>query len=111
MPFEQYHEPPEELSQEVRTFARICTSLIEETEAIGWYEQRLSLETDKDARAIMAQAQQEEFLHFAMNLEFLSRRKDAWRTVLQDSALQGGRHRRGRRGGGGQGRGVASGRR
>ena len=83
MPFEQYHEPPEELSKEVRTFARICTSLIEETEAIGWYEQRLSLETDKDAKAIMAQAQQEEFLHFAMNLEFLSRRKDAWRTVLQ----------------------------
>src|SRR4249919_2516273 len=82
MPFEQYHEPPEEPSQ-VRTFARICTSLIEETEAIGWYEQRLSLETDKDARAIMAQAQQEEFLHFAMGLEFLTRRKDAWRTVLQ----------------------------
>ena len=83
MPFDQYHEPPEELPQEVRTFARICTSLIEETEAIGWYEQRLALEKDKDARAIMAQAQQEEFLHFAMNLEFLARRKDAWRTVLQ----------------------------
>src|SRR3954452_4609011 len=83
MGFDQYHEPPEELSQEVRTFARICTSLIEEAEAIGWYEQRISLETNNDARAIMAQAQQEEFLHFAMNLEFLSRRKEAWRTVLQ----------------------------
>ena len=83
MPFDQYHEPPEELSQEVRTFARICTSLIEETEAIGWYEQRLSLETDPDARAIMAQAQKEEFLHFAMGLEFLTRRKQDWRTVLQ----------------------------
>ena len=83
MPFDQYHEPPEELPEEIRTFARICASLIEETEAIGWYEQRLALEKDKDARAIMAQAQQEEFLHFAMNLEFLSRRKDAWRTVLQ----------------------------
>jgi len=83
MPFDQYHEPPEELPEEIRTFARICTSLIEETEAIGWYEQRLALEKDKDARAIMQQAQQEEFLHFAMGLEFLTRRKEAWRTVLQ----------------------------
>ena len=83
MPFDQYHEPPEELPEEIRTFARICTSLIEEAEAIGWYEQRLALEKDKDAHAIMAQAQQEEFLHFAMNLEFLARRKEAWRTVLQ----------------------------
>jgi hypothetical protein len=84
MPFDQYHEPPEELPQEVRTFARICTSLIEETEAIGWYEQRLALEQDPDAHAIMAQAQKEEFLHFAMGLEFLTRRKPDWRTVLQE---------------------------
>jgi uncharacterized protein len=90
MPFDQYHEPPEELSQEVRTFARICTSLIEEAEAIGWYEQRLSLEKDPDARAIMAHAQQEEFLHFSMDLEFLSRRKPDWRTVLQEVLFKEG---------------------
>jgi hypothetical protein len=84
MPFEQYHEPPGELSEEVRTFARICVSLIEETEAIDWYEQRLALEKDPDARAIMENAQQEEFKHFAMNLEFLARRKEKWRTVLQE---------------------------
>ena len=41
MGFDQYHEPPEELSQEMRTFARMITSLIEEAEAIGWYEQRI----------------------------------------------------------------------
>jgi hypothetical protein len=84
VPFEQYHEPPDELPEEVRTFARICVSLIEETEAIDWYEQRLALEKDPNARAIMENAQQEEFKHFAMNLEFLARRKDKWRTVLQD---------------------------
>jgi len=56
MPFDQYHEPPEELPQDVRTFARICTSLIEEAEAIGWYEQRLALERDPDARAVMEHA-------------------------------------------------------
>jgi hypothetical protein len=84
VPFEQYHEPAAELAEEVRTFARICTSLIEEAEAIGWYEQRLALEKDPQAHAIMGNAQQEEFKHFAMNLEFLARRNDKWRTVLQD---------------------------
>lgn len=44
MGFEQYHEPPEELSQEVRTLARMIASLIEEAEAISWYEQRMSFE-------------------------------------------------------------------
>jgi uncharacterized protein len=90
MPFEQYHEPPSELPEEVRTFARICVSLIEETEAIDWYEQRLALEKDPDARAIMENAQQEEFKHFAMNLEFLARRRPKWRTVLQDVLFKEG---------------------
>ena len=90
MPADQYHEPPSELSAEVRTFARICTSLIEEAEAISWYEQRLALEKDSEAHAIMANAQQEEFKHFAMNLEFLSRRNDKWRTVLQDVLFKEG---------------------
>ena len=83
MPFDQYHEPAGELSEETRTFARICASLIEEAEAIGWYEQRLSLEQDAEARAIMQNAQQEEFKHFAMNLEFLARRNPKWRAALE----------------------------
>jgi hypothetical protein len=83
MGFAQYHEPPEELSKETRTFARMITSLIEEAEAIGWYEQRISLENDKVAKAIMQNAQQEEFKHFGMDLEFLLRRKPKWRTVLK----------------------------
>lgn len=84
MAFEQYHEPASELPEETRTFARICVSLIEEAEAIDWYEQRLALEKDAQARAIMENAQGEEFKHFAMNLEFLARRTPKWRTVLQD---------------------------
>jgi hypothetical protein len=81
--FEQYHEPAAELPDETRTFARICTSLIEEAEAIGWYEQRLALEQDAGARAIMENAQQEEFKHFAMDLEFLIRRKEKWQVALE----------------------------
>ena len=83
MPFEQYHEPAGELPQATRTFARIMVSLIEEAEAIGWYEQRLAVEKDPDARAIMANSQQEEYKHFGMDLEFLLRRKPKWRVALQ----------------------------
>jgi len=90
MPTDQYHEPPAELSQEIRTFARVVASLQEEAEAIGWYEQRISLERDSQARAIMNNAQQEEFKHFAMALEFLSRRKPKWRVVLKDVLFQEG---------------------
>lgn len=80
---DQYHEPAGELSQEIRTFARMAASLQEEAEAIGWYEQRMSLERDAQARAIMEDAQGEEFKHFAMALEYLSRRKPKWRAVLK----------------------------
>ena len=59
MGFHQYHEPPEELSKETRTFARMITSVVEEAEAIGWYEQRIAVETDKEAKGIMQNAQQE----------------------------------------------------
>jgi hypothetical protein len=83
MGFDQYHEPPDELSAETRTFARMITSLIEEAEAIGWYEQRLSVEKDRQAKAIMKNAQHEEMKHFGMDLEFLLRKKPQWREVLQ----------------------------
>ena len=83
MGFDQYHEPPEELSQATRTFARMITSLTEEAEAIGWYEQRISLEKDRQAKAIMRNAQREEMKHFGMDLEFLLRRKPEWRETLQ----------------------------
>src|SRR6202795_5215953 len=87
---DQYHEPPEELSQRVRTFARLVASLQEEAEAIGWYEQRISLEKDAQAKAIMKNAQQEEFKHFAMALEFLTRRTPKWRVVLKDVLFKEG---------------------
>jgi hypothetical protein len=90
MPTDQYHEPPDELSEEVRTFARMIASLQEEAEAIGWYEQRLSLEKDEQAHAIMDNAQQEEFKHFAMSLEWLSRHNEKWRVALQNVLFKPG---------------------
>ena len=90
MGFDQYHEPPEELSAETRTFARLCASLTEEAEAIGWYQQRLAVETDEDAKAIMHDAQGEEFKHFAMDLEFLLRRSPRWRQIAEGVLFQDG---------------------
>ena len=84
MGFDQYHEPPDELPQKTRTFARMIASLQEEAEAIGWYEQRLALEKDKQAKAIMQNAQNEEFKHFGMDLEFLLRMKPTWRAVVKE---------------------------
>ena len=84
MGFDQYHEPAEELSAETRTFARMITSMTEEAEAIGWYEQRMALEPDPQAKAIMANAQGEEFKHFGMDLEFLLRQKTDWRAELKE---------------------------
>jgi hypothetical protein len=83
MGFDQYHEPPEELSEETRTYARMIASLTEEAEAIGWYAQRISLEKDKQAKAIMEDAQAEEFKHFGMDLEFLLRATPKWRAALK----------------------------
>jgi hypothetical protein len=83
MGFDQYHEPPEELPAQTRTFARMCASLTEEAEAIGWYEQRISIETDREATAVMRNAQGEEFKHFCMDLEFLLRRKPLWGEIAR----------------------------
>ena len=90
MGFDQYHEPPEELPQETRTFARLCASLTEEAEAIGWYEQRLAVEADGEAAAIMRDAQGEEFKHFSMDLEFLLRRTPLWREIAEGILFQEG---------------------
>src|SRR5262249_58660280 len=76
--FDQSHEPADELPPQTRTFARMCASLTEEAEAIGWYEQRIAVETDREAIAVMRNAQGEEFKHFCMDLEYLLRRKPLW---------------------------------
>jgi len=83
MPTEQYHEPANELSQDTRTFVRMITSVIEEAEAISWYEQRISLEKNEQAKAIMKNAQNEEFKHFGMDLEFCLRQKPQWREMMK----------------------------
>jgi hypothetical protein len=90
MGFDQYHEPPEELPEETRTFARLCASLTEEAEAIGWYEQRIALERDPEASAVMRDAVGEEYKHFSMDLEFLLRRTPVWREIARGILFKAG---------------------
>ena len=90
MGFDQYHEPADELPPATRTFARLCASLTEEAEAIGWYEQRLALEPDREAAAIMRDAQGEEFKHFCMDLEFLLHKTPLWREIAEGILFQDG---------------------
>src|SRR3954467_3089528 len=90
MGFDQYHEPADELPDETRTFARLCASLTEEAEAIGWYQQRIAIEKDQEALAVMRDAQGEEFKHFSMDLEFLLRRIPLWREIAEGILFQEG---------------------
>jgi len=83
MGFDQYHEPAAELSAETRTLARMLASLSEEAEAISWYVQRMSVEPDPEAVAVLENSIGEEYKHFAMELEFLFRRMPKWRETAR----------------------------
>ena len=72
---EGYHEPIEELSDETRDMHRAITSLMEELEAVDWYQQRVDACKDKDLKAILKHNRDEEVEHAAMVLEWI-RRKD-----------------------------------
>jgi ferritin-like protein len=71
-----YHEPVEELSDETRDMHRAIVSLMEELEAIDWYQQRADACKDPELRAILAHNRDEEKEHAAMVLEWI-RRRDA----------------------------------
>jgi ferritin-like protein len=76
MSHEGYHEPPELLPEATKDFHRAIVSLMEELEAIDWYQQRADATKDEALRAIMLHNRNEEAEHAMMTLEWL-RRRDA----------------------------------
>jgi len=70
-----YHEPIEELSDEVRDMHRAIVSLMEELEAVDWYNQRADACKDSELKAILEHNRDEEKEHASMVLEWI-RRKD-----------------------------------
>jgi len=71
-----YHEPVEELSDETRDMHRAIVSLMEELEAVDWYNQRADACKDPGLKAILSHNRDEEKEHAAMVLEWI-RRHDA----------------------------------
>jgi hypothetical protein len=69
----QYHEPANEMKAKTRDFVRVMQSMIEEAEAINWYQQRIEASKSAEVKKLLAHAQEEEFEHFSMSLEWVGR--------------------------------------
>lgn len=81
---EGYHEPIEELTDETRDMHRAITSLMEELEAVDWYNQRVDACKDNELKAILAHNRDEEKEHAAMVLEWIRRRDASMDKELKD---------------------------
>lgn len=80
---ENYHEPPESLTEETRDYIRALNSLKEEIEAIDWYQQRVDVTSDKQLKKILEHNRDEEMEHACMALEWLRRNMPGWDEMLQ----------------------------
>jgi hypothetical protein len=81
---EGYHEAAEELSAETRDMHRAIVSLMEELEAVDWYNQRMDACKDPELRAILKHNRDEEKEHAAMVLEWIRRRDPMFDKQLRD---------------------------
>lgn len=81
---EGYHEPIDELSNETRDMHRAITSLMEELEAVDWYNQRVDACKDDDLKAILIHNRDEEKEHAAMVLEWIRRKDPKFDSELKD---------------------------
>lgn len=82
---EGYHEPISELSDETRDMHRAITSLMEELEAVDWYNQRVDACKDEELRAILEHNRDEEKEHAAMVLEWIRRQDPTMDKELRDN--------------------------
>jgi ferritin-like protein len=81
---EGYHEPIEELTEETRDMHRAIISLMEELEAVDWYNQRVDACKDQELKAILAHNRDEEKEHAAMVLEWIRRTDATFENELRD---------------------------
>ncbi|MGB5210482.1 MAG: encapsulin-associated ferritin-like protein [Gammaproteobacteria bacterium] len=87
---EGYHEPIQELSDETRDMHRAIVSLMEELEAVDWYNQRVDACSDKELRAILEHNRDEEKEHAAMVLEWIRRRDPTFDAELKETLFSDG---------------------
>ena len=81
---ESYHEPIDELSGDTREMHRAITSLMEELEAVDWYNQRVDATKVPELAAILAHNRDEEKEHAAMVLEWIRRKDPSFDKELKD---------------------------
>jgi ferritin-like protein len=81
---EGYHEPLDRLSGETKDMHRAIVSLMEELEAVDWYNQRVNACTDEDLKAILAHNRDEEKEHASMLLEWIRRKDSSFEHELRD---------------------------
>ncbi len=87
---EGYHEPVEKLSPETMDMHRAITSLMEELEAVDWYNQRVDAATDPELKAILEHNRDEEKEHAAMVLEWIRRRDPKMDHELREALFKTG---------------------
>ena len=87
---EGYHEPVDELTDETRDMHRAITSLMEELEAVDWYNQRVDACKDGELRKILEHNRDEEKEHAAMVLEWIRRRDPYFSKELKEQLFTTG---------------------
>jgi ferritin-like protein len=90
MAHEGYHEPIDKLSAATMDFHRAVISLIEELEAVDWYNQRVEACTDASLKSILAHNRDEEIEHASMTLEWIRRRNPAFDRQLRKALFKDG---------------------
>lgn len=78
----EYHEPEDKLTEEAMEYHRIIKSVMEELEAIDWYNQRAAATNDPEIKAIVEHNRDEEIEHACMGLEWLRRNNPVWDEML-----------------------------
>ena len=81
---EGYHEPVEALSAETSDMHRAIISLMEELEAVDWYNQRMDACKDPELRAILKHNRDEEKEHAALVMEWIRRHDPKFDKELRD---------------------------
>ena len=79
-----FHEREDALKPETRDRHRAIVSIMEELEAVDWYDQRVDAAGDDELRAILAHNRDEEKEHAAMTLEWLRRHDEKWDEQLRN---------------------------
>ena len=90
MAHEGYHEPVDKLSAATMDFHRAVVSLIEELEAVDWYNQRVDACTDSDLKSILAHNRDEEIEHASMTLEWIRRKNAVFDKELREALFKTG---------------------